>query len=75
MGGVLGRPAHGSGRKGSEEGAALACATGNGVLLVHLGAMGGIEVVWFRGGQARGLRWISSPFSHGRGERGNGAEQ
>jgi hypothetical protein len=38
--------------------------------------MGGIEVVWFRGGQGEVLRWFSPPFGRGRGDkRGNTAEQ
>jgi hypothetical protein len=37
-------------RQWSEEGVALACAAGDGVLLACTGAMGGIEAVWFRGG-------------------------
>jgi hypothetical protein len=45
------RPAHGSGRQGSEEGAALACAAGCGVLQASPGAMGGVGMVWFRGGK------------------------
>jgi hypothetical protein len=62
------------GRQGSEEGAALACAAGDGVLLEHPGMMGGIEVVWFRGGQARGCGGF--PLLSGMaGEReGNSAE-
>jgi hypothetical protein len=52
--GVQWRPAHGSGWQGSEEGAALACAAGCGVLQARPGAMGGVEMVWFRGGQGRG---------------------
>jgi hypothetical protein len=53
-GGVQWRPVHGSGRQGSEEGAALACAAGCGVLWLAAGAMGGVETVWFRGGHGRG---------------------
>jgi hypothetical protein len=54
-GGVQWRPAHGSGRQGSEEGAALACVAGCGGLHAHPGAMGGVEMVRFRGGQGRGV--------------------
>jgi hypothetical protein len=53
-GGVQWWPAHGSGRQGSEEGAALAGAAGCGVLHARPGAMGGVGTVWFRGGQGRG---------------------
>jgi hypothetical protein len=61
-GGVQWRPAHGSGRQGSEEGAALACAAGCGVLHARPGAMGGVETVWFRGGQGRGPVALPPPF-------------
>jgi hypothetical protein len=62
--GVQWRIARGSGRQGSEEGAALACAAGYGMLLECPGAIGGIEVVWFRGGQGGVLRWVCSIFIH-----------
>jgi hypothetical protein len=39
---------------GREEGAALAGAAGCGVLWHAAGAMGGAEMVWFRGGHGRG---------------------
>jgi hypothetical protein len=48
--------------KGVKRGVALACAIGFGVLQECPDAMGGIEVVWFKGGQARGLRWVSFSF-------------
>jgi hypothetical protein len=61
-GGVQWRPVHGSGQQGSEEGAALAGATGCGVLWRATGAMGGVETVWFRGGQGRSVGvFFSSP--------------
>jgi hypothetical protein len=68
-GGVQWRPAHGSGRQGSEEGAALACAAGCGVLQACPSAMGGVEMVWFRGGQGRGpgVFFLFSSMSHGWG--------
>jgi hypothetical protein len=45
---------------GSEEGAALACAAGCGVLWRAAGALAGGGVFWFRGGQVRGPGVFSS---------------
>jgi hypothetical protein len=62
IGSVQWWPAHGLGRQGSEEGAALARAAGCSVLHACPGAMGGVETVWFRGGQGRGPVALPPPF-------------
>jgi hypothetical protein len=73
-GDVQWRPAHGSGRQGSEEGATLACAAGCGVLHARPGVMGGVKMVWFRGEQGRGPVALPPPFIRvsrpGSGQRG-----
>jgi hypothetical protein len=48
--------------KGVKRGAALECAVGCGVLHARPSAMGGVEMVWFSGGQGRGPVALPPPF-------------
>jgi hypothetical protein len=49
--------------KGVKRGGSGVC-LGYGMLQECPGAIGGIEVVWFRGGQGGVLRWVCSVFVH-----------